>query len=98
MGEKRYKDKMLIEDIEGQIAQLQYQLSNNPPDEILPQITKLTSELNSIYNTKVKQKMLNNRTTFYEDYEKNNKFFYCEVKQHYTNNTIQELELDNGTF
>ena len=41
--------------------------------------------------------MLNNRTAFYEDYEKNNKFFYHEGKQHYTNNTIQELGLDNGT-
>ena len=41
--------------------------------------------------------MLNNRTAFYEDYEKNNKFFYHEGKQHCTNNTIQELELDNGT-
>ena len=75
MGEKRCKDKKLIEDIEGHIAQLQYQLTNNPPDEIIPQITKLTSELNSIYDTKVKQKMLDNRTAFYEDYEKNNKFF-----------------------
>ena len=44
--------------------------------------------------------MLNNRTAFYEDYEKNNKFFYHEGKQHYTNNTIQqlELELENGTI
>ena len=42
--------------------------------------------------------MLNNRTAFYEDYEKNNKFFYCQGNQHYTNNTIQELELDNGTI
>ena len=41
MEEKRCQDKMLIEDIEGQIAQLQ--LINNPPDEIVPQITKLTS-------------------------------------------------------
>ena len=98
MGEKRRKDKKLIEDIEGHIAQLQYQLTNNPPDEIIPQITKLTSELNSIYDTKVKQKMLDNRTAFYEDYEKNNKFFYGQGKQHYTNNTIQELELDNGTI
>ena len=88
MGEKRCKDKKLIKDIEGHIAQLQYQLTNNPPDEIIPQITKLTSELNSIYDTKVKQKMLNNRTAFYEDYEKNNKFFYGQGKQHYTNNTI----------
>ena len=98
MGEKRCKDKKLIEDIEGHIAQLQYQLTNNPPDEIIPQITKLTSELNSIYDTKIKQKMLDNRTAFYEDYEKNNKFFYGQGKQHYTNNTIQELELDNGTI
>ena len=56
MGEKRCKDKKLIEDIEGQIIQLQYQLTNNPSDEIVPQITKLTSELNSMYDTKVKQK------------------------------------------
>ena len=98
MGEKRHKDKKLIEDIEGHITQLQYQLTNKPPDEIIPQITKLTSELNSIYDTKVKQEMLNNRTAFYEDYEKNNKFFYGQGKQHYTINTIQELELDNGTI
>ena len=38
MGEKRCKDKKLIEDIEGHIEQLQYQLTNNPPDEIVPQI------------------------------------------------------------
>ena len=42
MGEKRQKDKKLIADIDGQIAQLQYQSTNNPPDEIVPQITKLT--------------------------------------------------------
>ena len=41
----RCKDKKLIEDIEGQIAQLQYQLTSNPPDEIVSQLTKLTSEL-----------------------------------------------------
>ena len=58
MGDKRCKDKKLIEDTGGHIAQLQYQLTNNPPDEIVPQITKLTSELNSIYDTKVKQKCL----------------------------------------
>ena len=75
MGDKNCKDKKLIEDIEGHIAQLQYQLTNNPSDESVPQITKLTSDLKSIYDTKVKQKMLNNRTAFYEDYEKNNKFF-----------------------
>ena len=57
-----------------------------------------TSELNSIYDIKVKQKMLNNRTAFFEDYGKNNKFFYDECKQYCTNNTIQELELDNGTI
>ena len=58
MGEKRCKDKNILKDIEGQIAQLQYQLTNNPPDEIVPQITKLTSELNFIYGTRVKQKCL----------------------------------------
>ena len=42
--------------------------------------------------------MLNNRTAFYEDYEKNNKFFYFQGRQHYTNNTIQELELDKDTI
>ena len=95
MGEKRHKDKKLIEDFEGHISQLQYQLTNNPPDEIVPQIKKLTSELNSIYDTKVKQKLLNNRTAFYEDYEKNNKFFYCQGKQHYTNNTIKDNNNNN---
>ena len=32
--------------------------------------------------------MLNNRTAFYEDYEKNNKFFYHQGKQPYIDNTI----------
>ena len=40
--------------------------------------------------------MLNNRITFYEDYERDNKFFFQTSKQHYTDNTIQELELNNG--
>ena len=40
--------------------------------------------------------MLNNRIAFYEDYEKINKFFFQTGKQHYTENTIQELELNNG--
>ena len=53
MGEKSHRDKKLIEDIIGQLAQLQYQLTSNPPDEIVPQITKLTPELNSIYDTKL---------------------------------------------
>ena len=35
-------------------------------------------------------KMSNNRITFYEDYEKINKFFFQTGKQHYTDNTIQE--------
>ena len=51
VGEKGCKDKKVIEDIEDQIVQLQQQLTNNPPDKIVPQITKLTSELNSIYDT-----------------------------------------------
>ena len=42
--------------------------------------------------------MPNNRTPFYEDYKKNNKFFYHEGKQKYTDDTIQELELDSGTI
>ena len=41
-------------------------------------------------------KMLNNRTVLYEDYEKNKKFFYHEGKQHYTKNTIQDLEVDKA--
>ena len=47
-------------------------------------------------NTEVKMKMLNNRITFYEDYEENNKFFFQTGQQHYTNNTIQEREFMNG--
>ena len=42
--------------------------------------------------------MLNNRTAFCEDYGENNKFPYHEGKQHFTNNTILELELGNGTI
>ena len=56
----------------------------------------LKADLNSIYDIKVQMKMLNNRIAFYEDYEKNNKFFFQTGKQHYTDNTIQELELNNG--
>ena len=44
VGEKRCKNKNLIQDMEMQFAQLEYQLANNPPDEILPLITKFTSE------------------------------------------------------
>ena len=40
-------------------------------------------------------KVLNSRIAFYEDCE-NNKFFFETGKQHYTDNTIQELQLNNG--
>ena len=68
----------------------------NCSENTVSQIKNLKAELNSIYDTKVKMKMLNNRIAFYEDYEKNNKFFFQTSKQHYTDNTIQELELNNG--
>ena len=67
----------------------------NCSENTVSQIKNLKAELNSIYDTKVKMKMLN-RIAFYEDYEKNNKFFFQTGKQHYTDNTIQELELNNG--
>ena len=41
-------------------------------------------------------KMLNKRIEFHEDYEKSNKFFYQTGMQHYTNKTIQKLQLNNG--
>ena len=41
-------------------------------------------------------KILNNRVAFCEAYEKNNEFFLQTGKQHYTDKTIQELELNNG--
>ena len=67
-------DKKLIEDIEGKIAQ--FQLTNNPTDEIVPQITMLASELNSIKH-ECSTKMLNNRTAFYVDCEISDNFFSC---------------------
>ena len=56
------------------------------------QIEHLKTGLNSIYDMKVKMKMLNNRIALYEDYEKYNKFLSKTGKQHCTDNTIQELE------
>ena len=44
-------------------------------ENTVSQIKNLKGELNSIYDTKAKKKILNNRIAFYEDYEKNNKFF-----------------------
>ena len=41
--------------------------------------------------------MLNNRTAIYEEMRKIKKFFYHEGKQYYSDNTIQELDLDNDT-
>ena len=42
-------------------------------------------------------KILNNKITFYEDYgNKNKKFFFLTGKQFYTENAVQELELNNG--
>ena len=38
--EKRCKNKKLVEDIEGKITQLQYQLTYNPADGMVLQITK----------------------------------------------------------
>ena len=96
IGEKRCKDKQKIENLETQIALLQHNLMTNCSENTVSQIKNLKAELNSIYDTKVKMKMLNNRIAFYEDYEKNNKFFFQTGKQHYTDNTIQELELNNG--
>ena len=66
----------------------------NCSDNTVSQIKNLQVELNSIYDTKVKMKMLNNRIAFYEDYEKNEIFFQTD-KQHYTDNTFQEHELNN---
>ena len=54
------------------------------------QIKNLKAELNSIYDTKVKMKMLHNRVAFYEDYEKNNQFFFQTGKNHYTDSTFEE--------
>ena len=45
---------MLNESIEGQTAQLQYHLTGNPRDEILPQITGIKIELNSMHSTRGK--------------------------------------------
>ena len=97
VGQKRRKDKQKIENLETQIALLQHNLMTNCSENTVSQIKNLKAELNSIYDTKVKMKMLNNRIAFYEDYEKNNKFFFQTGKQHYTDNTIQELELNNGS-
>ena len=44
-GEKRCKDKKLIELLKGKLHNYK-SIKNNPPDEIVPQITKLTSKLN----------------------------------------------------
>ena len=96
IGEKRSKDKQTIENLETQIALLQHNLITNCSENTVSQIKSLKAELNSIYDTKVKMKMLNNKISLYEDYEKINKFFFQTCKQHYTDNTIREHELNNG--
>ena len=70
IGEKRCKDKQKIENLETQIALLQHNLMTNCSEDTVSQIKNLKAELYSIYDTKVKMKMLNNRIAFYEDYEK----------------------------
>ena len=67
IGEKICKDKQKIENLETQIALLQHNLITNCSENTLSQIKNLKAELNSIYDTKVKMKMLNNRVAFYED-------------------------------
>ena len=76
IGEKWCKDKQKIENLETQIALLQHNLMTNCSENIVSLIKNLKAELNSIYDTKFKMNMLNNRIAFYEDYEKNNKFFF----------------------
>ena len=70
IGEKRHKDKQKIENLEIQIALLQHNLMTNCSENTVTQIKNLKAELNSIYDTKVKMKMFNNRIAFYVDYEK----------------------------
>ena len=70
IGDKRHKDKQKIENLETQNALLQHSLMNNCSENTVSQIKNLKAELNSIYDTKVKMKILNNRIAFYEDYEK----------------------------
>ena len=70
IGKKRHKDKQKIENLETQIALLQHNLMTDCSENTVSQIKNLKAELNSIYDTKVKMKILNNRIAFYEDYEK----------------------------
>ena len=85
---------MKIENLETQIALLQHNLKTNSPENTVFQIKTLEAELNSIYDTEVKMKMLNYRIAFYEDYEKiiNSPKQVCNT----TENTIKELELNNA--
>ena len=96
MGEKRKKDKQHIDQIESEIAQLDNNLTKDQCESNQSKFKDMNNELNSIYDTKIKQKMLNNKIASYEDYEKSNNFFFHFGKQKYFDNTIHELELDNG--
>ena len=82
--------------IQTQIALLQPDMMNNSSQNTISHIKNFEAELNSIYDTKVKVKMLNNRIAFHDIYEKKNKFFFQTDKQPFTDNTIQECELNYG--
>ena len=70
IGEKRCKDKQKTENLETQIVLLQHNLITIYSENTVAQFNNLEAELNSIYDTKVKIKSLNNRIVFYKHYEK----------------------------
>ena len=69
IGEKGHKDKQKIDKLEIQIVILQPDLMNNSSENTISQIENLKAKLDSINNTKVKLKMLNDRIAFYKDYK-----------------------------
>ena len=63
----------------------------NCSENTVSQIKNLKAKLNSLYDTKVKMKLLNNRAAFYEDYEK--KIINSSSKQ--ASNTTLTIQFKN---
>ena len=90
IGGERCKYKQKIDSVETQVALLQPDLMINSSENTVSQMKYLRAELHTIYDNKVKMKMLQNRIAFYEDDEK---IINSSSKQ--ASNTILTIQFKN---
>lgn len=88
-------------DLESKIAKIQIELENKKPNDnretIITKLEDLKHQLEKLIEYKTQGSIIRSKARWYNEGEKNTKYFLNLEKRHFNRKTIKGLKLENGT-